>query len=162
MSQYTTRILEVRVSTSKGTSYKYENLVERYKDIELTYYDENGKQIIKQVHGFFARLVQHECDHLNGIVFLERVKEKNGFATVENINKYQQPEKFRYKHENEIKQGYVYAFSNMKQEDGEAAAKKDDHSYMTYQANRDGYKYEIVEEGIEDEYNYYIKAKKIK
>ena len=62
----------------------------------------------------------------------------------------------------EIKQGYVYAFSNMKQEDGEAAAKKDDHSYMTYQANRDGYKYEIVEEGVEDEYNYYIKAKKIK
>ena len=33
---------------------------------------------------------------------------------------------------------------------------------MTYQANRDGYKYEIVEEGVEDEYNYYIKAKKIK
>ena len=88
--------------------------------------------------------------------------EGKGIWSVENINKYQQPEKFRYRHENEIKQGYVYAFSNMKQEDGEAAAKKDDHSYMTYQANRDGYKYEIVEEGIEDEYNYYIKAKKIK
>ena len=39
-------------------------------------------------------------------------------------DKYQQPEKFRYRHENEIKQGYVYAFSNMKQEDGEDAAKK--------------------------------------
>ena len=62
--------------------------VERYKDIELTYYDENGKLIIKQIHGFFARLVQHECDHLEGIVFLEKVKEKNGFATVEIINKY--------------------------------------------------------------------------
>ena len=56
----------------------------------------------------------------------------------------------------------MYMLFNMKQEDGEAAAKKDDHSYMTYQANRDGYKYEIVEEGEEDEYNYYIKAKKIK
>ena len=67
--------------------------VERYKDIELTYYDENGKQITRQLHGFFARLVQHECDHLEGIVFLDRVKEKNGFATIDNINKYNLREK---------------------------------------------------------------------
>lgn len=82
---------------SKETDVQYEGCmsvptirgkVERYKDIELIYYDENGKQIIKQVHGFFARLVQHECDHLDGIVFLEKVKEKNGFATTENIHRY--------------------------------------------------------------------------
>ncbi len=62
--------------------------VERYKYIELTYYNENGEKIIKQLNGFFARLVQHECDHLDGIVFLEKVKEINGFATKENIDKY--------------------------------------------------------------------------
>ncbi len=62
--------------------------VERFKDIELKYYDENGKEIVKELHNFFARLVQHECDHLDGIVFLEKVKEHNGFATVENIKKY--------------------------------------------------------------------------
>lgn len=62
--------------------------VERFKDIELTYYDENGKKIVKPIHGFFARLVQHECDHLDGIVFLEKVKEHNGFATKENLTKY--------------------------------------------------------------------------
>jgi len=82
---------------SKETDIQYEGCmsvpsirgkVERYKDIELTYYDENGKQIIKQLHGFLARLVQHECEHLDGIVFLEKVKEKNGFATINNINKY--------------------------------------------------------------------------
>ena len=67
--------------------------VERSKDIELTYYDENGKQITRQLHGFFARLVQHECDHLEGIVFLDRVKEKNGFATIDNNNKYNLREK---------------------------------------------------------------------
>jgi len=67
--------------------------VERYKNIELTYYDENGEKIERQLNGFFARLIQHECDHLNGVVFLERVKEKNGFATVENINKYNLREK---------------------------------------------------------------------
>ena len=87
---------------SKETNIQYEwcmsvpsirGRVERYKDIELTYYDANGKQIIKQVHVFFARLVQHECEHLDGIVFLEKVKEKNGFATIDNINKYNLREK---------------------------------------------------------------------
>ena len=62
--------------------------VERYKNIELTYYSETGEKIIKQLNGFFARLVQHECDHLDGIVFLEKVKGPNGFATKENIDKY--------------------------------------------------------------------------
>lgn len=62
--------------------------VERYTKIELTYYNENGEKIVKQVNDFFARLIQHECDHLDGIVFLERVKEPNGFATLENVNKY--------------------------------------------------------------------------
>ena len=62
--------------------------VERYKNIELTYFNENVEKIVRQVNGFFARLVQHECDHLDGIVFLEKVKEHNGFATVDSINKY--------------------------------------------------------------------------
>lgn len=61
--------------------------VERYSDIEVTYIDENGNTIIKIVSGFFARNIQHECDHLDGVVFLDRVIEK-GFATKEMINKY--------------------------------------------------------------------------
>lgn len=62
--------------------------VERYKNIELTYYNEKGEKIVKKINGFFARLVQHECDHLDGIVFLEKVKGHDGFATKENIKKY--------------------------------------------------------------------------
>ena len=62
--------------------------VERYKNIELTYYNENGEKIVKKISGFFARLVQHECDHLDGIVFLEKVKGSKDFATKENIEKY--------------------------------------------------------------------------
>ena len=62
--------------------------VERYKNIEVTYYNEKGEKIAKQVKGFTARDIQHECDHLDGIVFLERVKEHNGFATKEMINKF--------------------------------------------------------------------------
>lgn len=60
MSQYTTRILEVRVSTSKGTSYKYENLVERYKYIAkegdyFVLYENFKPQTIKYVNGEFVR-----------------------------------------------------------------------------------------------------------
>ena len=60
MSSYTTRILEVRVSTSKGTSYKYENLVEKYKDIAkegdyFVLYEKFRPQTIKYVNGEFIR-----------------------------------------------------------------------------------------------------------
>ena len=60
MSQYTTRIIEVRVSTSKGTSYKYENLVERYKDVAkegdyFTLYENFKQKTIKYVNGEFVR-----------------------------------------------------------------------------------------------------------
>lgn len=60
MSSYTTRILEVRVSTSKGSSYKYENLVERYKDTAkegdyFVLYENFKRQTIKYVNGRFTR-----------------------------------------------------------------------------------------------------------
>ena len=53
--------------------------VERYYDITVTYYTETGKKVVKEVSGFTARDIQHECDHLDGIVFLNRVTEK-GYA----------------------------------------------------------------------------------
>ena len=60
MSQYVTRIIEVRVSTSKGTSYKCENLVKRYKDIAkegdyFVLYENYNPQTIKYVNGEFVR-----------------------------------------------------------------------------------------------------------
>lgn len=63
-------------------------IVERYKKIELIYYNQLGEKITKEIKGFFARLIQHECDHLDGIVFLQKVNKKHGFATIENIKKY--------------------------------------------------------------------------
>lgn len=62
--------------------------VKRYKEIELTYYTEKGKKIVKNVTGFFARLIQHECDHLDGIMYIEKVVAPNGFATVDTIKKF--------------------------------------------------------------------------
>ena len=63
--------------------------VERYKEIELTYYNEKGEKVVKVVKGFTARDVQHECDHLDGITFLEKVVGPNGFATKEMMKKFE-------------------------------------------------------------------------
>ena len=62
--------------------------VERYKKIEVNYYNEKGEHIEKTVQGFLARDIQHECDHLDGIVFLERVTGHNSFSTKDMINKF--------------------------------------------------------------------------
>lgn len=62
--------------------------VERYTNIEVTYYNEIGEKVIKQVKGFTARDIQHECDHLDGILFLEKVVKPNGFATKDMMNKF--------------------------------------------------------------------------
>lgn len=62
--------------------------VERYINIEVTYYNEKGEKVVKKEKGFTARVIQHECDHLDGIVFLEKVSNPNGFATRETLNKF--------------------------------------------------------------------------
>ncbi|MGC1306832.1 MAG: peptide deformylase [Phormidesmis sp.] len=48
--------------------------VERSKEIEIVYCDRNGQQQQKVFTGFVARIIQHEHDHINGKVFLDRVK----------------------------------------------------------------------------------------
>ena len=62
--------------------------IKRYEHIEVTYHDESGKKIIKTVHGFTARDIQHECDHLDGIVFLEKVESPNGYTTKDMMFKF--------------------------------------------------------------------------
>lgn len=45
----------------------------RYKTILLKYYDESGKFHIKKATGFYARVLQHEIDHLNGTLIIDRL-----------------------------------------------------------------------------------------
>jgi peptide deformylase len=49
-------------------------LVPRYKDIKVQYTDELGGNIELQLEGFVARVFQHEVDHLEGKVYLDRVE----------------------------------------------------------------------------------------
>jgi len=47
--------------------------VPRHQAINLTYQDEDGQLYLKTVSGFYARVLQHEIDHLNGILITDRL-----------------------------------------------------------------------------------------
>jgi peptide deformylase len=47
--------------------------VERYAWIKVTYQNIHGKTITKKLTGFNAVIVQHEIDHLNGILFVDKL-----------------------------------------------------------------------------------------
>ena len=50
--------------------------VERPQSIKVSYLDYDGKQCEVAASGWFARGIQHEMDHLNGVVLLDYVKSK--------------------------------------------------------------------------------------
>ena len=55
-------------------------LVPRYKAIRYSGFDEMGKPIDRTVSGFHARVVQHECDHLDGILYPMRIRNMRNFG----------------------------------------------------------------------------------
>ncbi|WP_089093004.1 peptide deformylase [Nodularia sp. NIES-3585] len=49
-------------------------LVPRYQAVEVAYTDRNGKLQKQKLTDFVARIFQHEYDHLDGVVFIDRVE----------------------------------------------------------------------------------------
>lgn len=47
--------------------------VERYLTIKLSYLDNKGKQKILRLNGLSARIVQHEIDHINWVLFVDKL-----------------------------------------------------------------------------------------
>lgn len=47
--------------------------VPRVEHIRLTWLDENFKEHTEEISGFLARIVQHECDHLEGKMFIDHI-----------------------------------------------------------------------------------------
>jgi peptide deformylase len=56
-------------------------VVPRYKKLRYSGFDEEGNPIERVAEGFHARVVQHECDHLDGILYPQRMTDlsKLGF-----------------------------------------------------------------------------------
>ena len=63
-------------------------LVRRYKKINYSAIDLNGQNISGEVEGLHARVIQHEFDHLNGVLFTSRLADKRAFGFSEEIEKF--------------------------------------------------------------------------
>jgi peptide deformylase len=57
--------------------------VPRYKHLRYRGFDLAGQPIDRSVSGFHARVVQHECDHLNGILYPMRMTDMSQFGFTE-------------------------------------------------------------------------------
>ena len=55
-------------------------LVPRYTKLRYQGRDEHGALIDRTVSGFHARVVQHECDHLDGILYPMRIRDMRDFG----------------------------------------------------------------------------------
>lgn len=63
--------------------------VPRYHFIQYTFYDLDGNKQSRTARGFHARVVQHECDHLEGILFPMRIVDQRRFGFEEEILEYE-------------------------------------------------------------------------
>jgi peptide deformylase len=60
-------------------------LVPRYTRLRYRGFDELGQPIDRTVDGFHARVVQHECDHLDGILYPQRIEDMTSFGFVDEL-----------------------------------------------------------------------------
>jgi peptide deformylase len=60
--------------------------VPRFKRLKLEALDRQGQPFSLEARGFHARLIQHECDHLDGGVYLDRM---NGLRSLAFLNEFE-------------------------------------------------------------------------
>lgn len=61
--------------------------IERPIEIKLRYLDENGVAHERVIVDFLARVIQHEVDHLNGVLFIDRMSAAKRFALSKRLKK---------------------------------------------------------------------------
>jgi peptide deformylase len=54
--------------------------VPRHRQLRYTGFDETGRPIDRTVSGFHARVVQHEVDHLHGVLYPMRIRDLRNFG----------------------------------------------------------------------------------
>ena len=62
-----------------------EGYVVRHSRVTVDYFDKNGDNHRIKLKGYKSIVVQHEIDHTNGIMFYDRINEKNPFAIKEGM-----------------------------------------------------------------------------
>ena len=62
----------------------YQAIVERALDVRVECLNERAEEVTINAHGWYARILQHEIDHLNGILYVDRMKTRT-YTTGENF-----------------------------------------------------------------------------
>lgn len=65
----------------------YQAIVDRALDVRVDCLNERGEEVTINAHGWYARILQHEIDHLNGILYIDRMKSRT-YTTGENFFRY--------------------------------------------------------------------------
>jgi peptide deformylase len=65
----------------------YSALVKRSRMVTVEYWDQTGKAQRTVARGWYARILQHEIDHLNGRLYIDRM-EPRSFTTLDNLNRH--------------------------------------------------------------------------
>ena len=68
--------------------------VERSRRIRMKWKDENDDSFDEVIEGFPAVIYQHECDHLNGIVYIDRLKDSRLFGFNDELDAAEESNKF--------------------------------------------------------------------
>lgn len=66
-------------------------LVHRPRQIQIDYLDENGKPQRIEASNFKATVYQHELDHLQGILYIDRVRDRTKLSFIDEYQKYWVP-----------------------------------------------------------------------
>jgi peptide deformylase len=67
-------------------------MVPRYTDITMKALDRHGKAMELRLRGFPARVAQHETDHLDGVLFFDRMKSMQSLTFLEEFSRFQSRE----------------------------------------------------------------------
>lgn len=59
--------------------------VPRFRKLRYSGYDERGRRFQRDVEGFHARVVQHEVDHLDGVLYSMRIRDLTKFGFNEEL-----------------------------------------------------------------------------
>ena len=62
--------------------------VPRAREIKVRAYDRKGERIELRAHDFPARVIQHETDHLDGVLFFDRMKTFESLTFLEEYSRY--------------------------------------------------------------------------
>ncbi|MCX6544863.1 MAG: peptide deformylase [Acidobacteria bacterium] len=62
--------------------------VQRHRDIKMRAFNREGQRLEIEATGYVARVMQHEADHLDGVLFLDRMKTLQSLSFIEEYVRY--------------------------------------------------------------------------